>query len=138
MFGLPLNSLRLKAILMTGHEFKITTGLVPKNMLKMSPYFFPSFLQLRPTFLTLINGICPRKGTPMGPEIEQFLSLRAQSFTSLMADLCQDINRVSSFSRCLNGTFPWKNWTFPWRNWTFPWRNGTFPWRNCSVKTLVY
>ena len=28
----------------------------------------------------------------------------AQSFTSLMAD--QDINRVSSFSRCLNGTFP--------------------------------
>ena len=28
----------------------------------------------------------------------------AQSFTSLMADLLQD--RVSSFSRCLNGTFP--------------------------------
>ena len=32
--------------------------------------------------------------------------LRAQSFTYLMADLCQDINRVSSFSRCLNRTFP--------------------------------
>ena len=31
---------------------------------------------------------------------------RAQSFTSLMADLCQDINRVSSFSRYFNGTFP--------------------------------
>ena len=30
--------------------------------------------------------------------------LRAQSFTSLMIDLHQDINRVSSFSRCLNGT----------------------------------
>ena len=30
----------------------------------------------------------------------------AQSFTSLMADLCQDIKRVSSFSRCLNGTCP--------------------------------
>ena len=29
-----------------------------------------------------------------------------QSFTSLMADLCEDINRVSSFSRCLNETFP--------------------------------
>ena len=29
-----------------------------------------------------------------------------QSFTSLMADLRQDVNRVSSFSRCLNGTFP--------------------------------
>ena len=26
-----------------------------------------------------------------------------------MADLHQDINRVSSFSRCLNGTFPWRN-----------------------------
>ena len=31
--------------------------------------------------------------------------LGAQSFTSLMADLHQDINRVSSFSWCLNGTF---------------------------------
>ena len=32
---------------------------------------------------------------------------RSQSFTSLMADLRQDINIVSSFSRmCLNGTFP--------------------------------
>ena len=31
---------------------------------------------------------------------------RSQSFTSLNADLRQDINRVSSFSRCLNGTFP--------------------------------
>ena len=32
--------------------------------------------------------------------------LGAQSFTSLMADLRQDINSVSSFTRCLNGTFP--------------------------------
>ena len=30
----------------------------------------------------------------------------AQSFTSLMANLRQDINRISSISRCLNGTFP--------------------------------
>ena len=37
------------------------------------------------------------------------MTLRAQSFTSLMAELCQDINRVSSFSRCLNGSFPWRN-----------------------------
>ena len=34
------------------------------------------------------------------------LLFRAQSFNSLMADFRQDINRVSSFSRCLNGTFP--------------------------------
>ena len=32
--------------------------------------------------------------------------LRSQSFTSLIADFRQDINRGSSFSRCLNGTFP--------------------------------
>ena len=32
--------------------------------------------------------------------------LRAQSLTSLMKDLCQDIKRVISFSRCVNGTFP--------------------------------
>ena len=34
-----------------------------------------------------------------------------------MTDIHQDINRVSSFSRCFNGTFPWGN---------------------CSVKTLVH
>ena len=33
-------------------------------------------------------------------------ALWAQSFTSLMQDLRQDINRVSSFSRCFSGTFP--------------------------------
>ena len=35
------------------------------------------------------------------------LYIGAQSFisTSLMVDLRQDINRVSSFSRCLNGSF---------------------------------
>ena len=29
-----------------------------------------------------------------------YFSLRAQSFTLLMADICQDINRGSAFSRC--------------------------------------
>ena len=34
-------------------------------------------------------------------------TFRPQSFTaSVMADLCQDINRVYSFSMCLNGIFP--------------------------------
>ena len=31
---------------------------------------------------------------------------RAQSFTSLMAEVCQNINRGVAFSRCLNGKFP--------------------------------
>ena len=31
--------------------------------------------------------------------------IRSQSCTSLMVDLRQDTNRVSSFSRCLSGTF---------------------------------
>ena len=35
-----------------------------------------------------------------------FRAQGAQSFTSLTADLRQDINRVSSFIMCLNGTFP--------------------------------
>ena len=43
--------------------------------------------------------------------------LGAQLFTSLIADLPQDINRVSSFRMCLNETFPW---------------------RKCSVKTLLH
>ena len=33
-------------------------------------------------------------------------SLRDQSFTSLKADLRQDINGSFGLSRCLNGTFP--------------------------------
>ena len=37
---------------------------------------------------------------------KEYRKLWAQSFTCLMADLRQDINRVSAFSRCLNGTFP--------------------------------
>ena len=32
-------------------------------------------------------------------------TLGAQSFTSLMANLRQDINEISSFSKSLNGTF---------------------------------
>ena len=36
----------------------------------------------------------------------QFFTFGSQSFTSLMANLRQDINSVSSFSSCLNGTFP--------------------------------
>ena len=35
-----------------------------------------------------------------------FVTYRAQSFTSLKTYLCQDINRGFAFSRCLNGTFP--------------------------------
>ena len=40
------------------------------------------------------------------PFIKFHCTLRSQSFTSLMADLCQDINRGFAFSRCLNGIFP--------------------------------
>ena len=48
-------------------------------------------------------------GDPNGAKISSWgriKPLRFQSFTSLMADLYQYINRVSSYSRCLNGTFP--------------------------------
>ena len=34
-----------------------------------------------------------------------------QLFTSLTADLCQDINIDFAFSRCLNGTFPWSKYS---------------------------
>ena len=50
-------------------------------------------------------------------KLKKILSSRSQSFTSLMVDLRQDTNRVSSFSK---------------------WLNVTFPWWNCSVKTLVH
>ena len=34
-------------------------------------------------------------------QIESKITLRVQSFSFMIADLCQDINRVSSFNRCL-------------------------------------
>ena len=45
------------------------------------------------------------------------IEFRAQLFTSLKADLCQDTIEGFTFIMCLNGTFPS---------------------RNCSVMTLVY
>ena len=51
--------------------------------------------------------IQPKKFSAL-PKVHQLQkkTLRSQSFTSWLADLRQDINRVSSISRCLNGTFP--------------------------------
>ena len=48
--------------------------------------------------------------------VHDYCQQRAQSFTSLKADLRQDINGGLAFSQC---------------------QNGTFPWRKCSVKALV-
>ena len=64
----PENSFLLNASFIKGHEFKTTMVFVPKKMLNMSPYIWPSFLQLLPTFFTSINGICPTKGKPAGPK----------------------------------------------------------------------
>ena len=38
--------------------------------------------------------------------VQEKTGLGAQSFTSLKADLFQDINGCFAFGRCLNGTFP--------------------------------
>ena len=52
----------------------------------------------------VLTEICHQRSKCLGPK--RLSCLRTQSFTSLMACLHLDINRVSSFSRCLNGTFP--------------------------------
>ena len=46
----------------------------------------------------------------MYTHIMWILLSRAQSFTSFMADLCQDIKIVSSFSRCLEWIVPLRHW----------------------------
>ena len=51
-----------------------------------------------------MDGKIITNGVRLNPVVALF-NHRSQSFTSLMADLYQDINRVSSFRRCLNGTF---------------------------------
>ena len=61
--------------------------------------------------LALLNSKLFFCETAINPQIhideeDDEITFRSQSFTSLMEDLRQDINRVSSLSRCLNGTFP--------------------------------
>ena len=91
MPGLPENSFILNASLIKGHELRTTTVFVPRNMLNISPYFFPSFLQLLPTFFTSINGICPTRGKPTGPWIQKFdlLKLKGLIFFSILIVLLQ-------------------------------------------------
>ena len=60
-------------------------------ILKHEEYVDPEDYILNNDFVTLM-GLDENKG--------------AQSFTSLIADLCQEINIVSFFSRRFNGTFP--------------------------------
>ena len=61
------------------------------------------------------KGKCPLAGNSIGqdakflakqmPKLMEHLHYRDQSFTSLMEDIRQDINRVPTFSMCLHGTF---------------------------------
>ena len=67
-------------------DFNVFRVHINKSDLNLSSSFFPSLM----TCLDFLP----------------FLTSRSQSFTSLMADLCQDINRVSSFILCLIGIFP--------------------------------
>ena len=60
--------------------------------------------QTLPNGTTILDGMLK---SVVEEDLVEFIwsSFRSQSFTSLMADLQQDINRDFSFSRCLNGTF---------------------------------
>ena len=70
--------------------------------------------------------------------INLFQRLRAQSFTSLTADIRQDINRGFTFSRCLNGTFPWRKCSVKalvsFNSEEYQCFNRAIPWRKCSIK----
>ena len=70
--------------------------------------------------------------------------IRAQSFTSLMADLRQDINRVSSFSRLYISTLIQNAPTLKILKWAllrkifglmYQCLNGAIPSRTCTIKT---
>ena len=46
--------------------------------------------------------------------VSKLFLIGPQSFTSLKADLCQDINGGLAFSKYLNGTFPWRKCSVKW------------------------
>ena len=73
-----------------------------------------------------------------------------KSFTSLIADLCQNINSISSIIRCLNGTFPWRKWSVKLKlrredlylllfsfGLMYQCLNRAIPLRKCSIKALL-
>ena len=83
-----------------------------------SPNLVQDVVRKSPTRNTTVSRVFPAtsagnddKNSTTSPESGQEDQVseskqRSQSFTSLKVDLRQDINRVSSFTRCLNGTFP--------------------------------
>ena len=72
--------------------------------------FFNLLLQSKKNAATAATtAAASASSTPNSTEFNvstYIISLRAQSFTSLKADLHQDINGGLAFSRCLNGIFP--------------------------------
>ena len=67
IFGLPESSFFAIASLISGQELRMTNGLVPTIMLKISPYRFEIRWKLLPKFGTSKNGRYPTRGNPIGP-----------------------------------------------------------------------
>ena len=83
-------------------------------LIKFNDYFeFPRELDMEPY---TVGGLAKIEGEAVdcdpsdldGRQVRKYryVIFGAQSFTSLKADLRQDIKRGFAFSRCFNGTFP--------------------------------
>ena len=80
--------------------YKITRRSATQEVILFYDFFFLTHLHL-----ILISGTIFAPIANFLHDVEKH-EVRAQSFIALMVDLRHDINRVSSYSRCLNGTFP--------------------------------
>ena len=59
-----------------------------------------------PTWVDELLEFAPKDLESAACVMKNIYTFRGQSFTSLMADLRQDIKRLSSFIRYFNGTLP--------------------------------
>ena len=84
--------------------FDAFAQLPQKVVMKFNP--LPSESTLVVPKNVLLKSFLPQQDILAHKNVVLFITHWSQSFTSLMTDLSQDINIVSSFSRCLNGTFP--------------------------------
>ena len=77
-----------------------TMEITESNVTTVIPPEISDQLETQKIVKVIILSVNPRSGST-------YLS-GTQSFPSLMANLRQDISRVSSFSTCLDGTFSWR------------------------------
>ena len=96
--GLNLGEKLTNQLIEINHKYEFSLEKEPFG--EFHSFVYAKYMEAaRKGHYEMVKVLAPLFDNPNAPH-------RDQSFTSLMADLYEDIKRVSSFIRYLNGTFP--------------------------------